>query len=136
LCAITGIFSIVWMFVELGFVKKIDPASTAKKQYIMAILALPAGMILFFVFFFGGSMAGSGTLAALGGLCLFAAYIVALVFAILCVFSMRRSIETYYNTVEPIGLRLSPVMTFFFNVIYFQYHFDRINTWKTTGRLM
>jgi hypothetical protein len=55
---------------------------------------------------------------------------------ILSIFGMRRSIENYYNTVEPIGLRLNPVMTFFFNTIYFQYHFDRIINWKTTGRLM
>jgi hypothetical protein len=50
-------------------------------------------------------------------------------------FNMRRSIENYYNTVEPIGLKLSGVMTFFFNIVYFQYHFSRIAAWKTTGRL-
>src|SRR5580704_205997 len=42
------------------------------------------------------------------------------------VFSMKASIEEHFNTVEPIGLQLSGVMTFFFNVIYFQYHFTEI----------
>ncbi len=41
----------------------------------------------------------------------------------------------YYNTVEPIGLRLSGVMTFFFNVFYFQHHMSRIVLWKLTGYL-
>jgi hypothetical protein len=48
---------------------------------------------------------------------------------------MRTSIERHYNTVENIGLKLSPVMTFFFNLYYFQYHFARIAEWKKTGRL-
>jgi hypothetical protein len=42
-------------------------------------------------------------------------------------FSMKNSIEEHYNTVEPIGLELNGVMTFFFNVFYFQYHFTKIN---------
>ena len=40
---------------------------------------------------------------------------------------MKNSIEEHYNTVEPIGLELNGVMTFFFNVFYFQYHFTKIN---------
>jgi hypothetical protein len=43
--------------------------------------------------------------------------------------------EEYYNTVENIGLSLSGGMTFFFNVIYFQYHINRIARWKKTGVL-
>jgi len=136
LVVVTGIFGIIWTFIQLGFVKKIDPASTATKQYIIGLVALPAGFIVFAFLVFGGGMAGSNSLAALGGLCLLATYIFSFIFMILAIFGMRRSIETYYNTVEPIGLRLNPIMTFFFNVIYFQYHFDRITNWKTTGRLM
>jgi hypothetical protein len=48
---------------------------------------------------------------------------------------MRRSMEDYYNSAEPVGLQLSGVMTFFFNVIYFQYHLNRIRQFKTTGVL-
>jgi hypothetical protein len=53
----------------------------------------------------------------------------------MAVFQMRSSIENYYNTVEPINLRLSGVMTFFFAVYYFQHHFSRIANWKRTGYL-
>jgi hypothetical protein len=42
-------------------------------------------------------------------------------------FSMKNSMEEHYNTAEPIGLDLNGVMTFFFNVYYFQYHFTQIN---------
>jgi len=51
------------------------------------------------------------------------------------IFKMRTSMESYYNSVEPIGLKLSGVMTFFFNVLYFQHHFSRISRWKQTGFL-
>ena len=33
---------------------------------------------------------------------------------------MRGPLERYY------GVHLSPIMTFFFNILYFQYHFSRI----------
>ena len=45
-------------------------------------------------------------------------------------FTMRADIEDHYNSAEPIGLSLSGVMTFFFSVFYFQYHFTRINEMK------
>jgi hypothetical protein len=60
---------------------------------------------------------------------------VILITGLVAVFSMRKSISTYYTTVEPIGLKLSGVMTFFFSILYFQYHFSRINEWKKTGHL-
>jgi hypothetical protein len=33
-----------------------------------------------------------------------------------------------------VGLRLSAAMTFFFNILYFQYHLSRIAQWKKTGQ--
>ena len=45
-------------------------------------------------------------------------------------FNMRSSIEEHYYSKEPIGLSLNGVMTFFFNIYYFQYHFTRINEMK------
>lgn len=49
-------------------------------------------------------------------------------------FIMRASLEEHFNTVEPVGLRLGPVMTFFFGGIYFQYHLNRINAIKQAAR--
>ena len=41
-------------------------------------------------------------------------------------FRIKRAMETYYNSVEPVNLQLSGPMTFFFSFLYFQYHFRRI----------
>ena len=49
-------------------------------------------------------------------------------------FIMRASLEEHFNTVEPVGLRLNPVMTFFFGGIYFQYHLNKINAMKEAAR--
>ncbi len=47
---------------------------------------------------------------------------------------MRASIQEHYNTVEPLGLHLGPIMTFFFGALYFQFHFNRINEIKRIAR--
>jgi len=132
---IVPFFAIVWFFIELGFVKKIDAASQATKQLIMAIGSVIGGIVVAFVFAAVAASANAPGIAMFGGVLAFAGYVMCIVFSIMCVFGMRRSIENYYNTVEPIGLRLSGVMTFFFNIYYFQYHFTRINEMKLTGRL-
>jgi hypothetical protein len=49
-------------------------------------------------------------------------------------FVMRAALEEHFNTLEPVGLRLNPVMTFFFGGIYFQYHLNRINAMKQAAR--
>ncbi|MNF15707.1 hypothetical protein D3C80_2184330 [compost metagenome] len=48
---------------------------------------------------------------------------------------MRRSMLNYYNSVEPIALRLSNAMVFFFSMPYLQYHMTRIAKWKMGGVL-
>jgi hypothetical protein len=116
-----GIFSIVWTFIEASFVKKIRPNSNAIVLYaagmggILVILMLYATM--------------SRTMIMLAPL----VNIACAVAMILGHFQMKAALEDYYNNVEPIGLRLSGVMVFFFNIFYFQYHFTRIREWKTTG---
>lgn len=58
------------------------------------------------------------------------------IFFLVALFGMRRSLLNYYNLTEPIGLRLSGGMTFFFGILYFQHHFSRICAWKRTGVLL
>jgi hypothetical protein len=62
-------------------------------------------------------------------------YLGSIVTWIIAVFKARSLLVEYYNTVEPINLRLSGAMTFFFNIYYFQYHFTRIAEWKRTGMI-
>ncbi len=135
LSCITGVFGLIWIFIQASFVKKIDPASTARKLYGIAMLSLPIALVVFFVLALAGGAVSRGVLVGPALLVLFAGYGVAIACIVAGHFSMRRSIQNYYNTIEPIGLRLDGVMTFFFNTLYFQYHFSRIANWKTTGRL-
>ncbi len=126
-----GLFGLVWIFVESSFVKKIDPRNISRALFIVAFLLDFAyvGLLVF------AGLAGGGNdvqvIAAMGSLIGLAIAVCALV----AIFKMRGSLVQYYNTVEPIGLKLSGVMTFFFNIYYFQHHFTRIAEWKRTGLL-
>jgi len=127
-----GLFQIVWVFVQTGFIKKIDPKNNSRMLFVLTVILefVSVGLSMS-VMFLGAGRAG-GMIAALG----LPVSLAAAVCALLALFKMRSSMLQYYNTVEPIQLKLSGVMTFFFNIYYFQYHFSRIAEWKKTGRLV
>jgi len=124
-----GLFTLYWLFKEVTFVQQIDPNSGAKKKFINAILLYVVGIVVSFSMGMIGAMMESsiiaslsmlGSLLTLGGA----------VFLILGMFEMRTSIHNYYTTVEPMGINLmdtaGAVLTFFFGVYFFQYHFANI----------
>ena len=122
-----GLFSFIWDFVQSAWMRRVQPTSNALFLYIAAFV-----FELFNASFSVGNMmsmrAGLGLRhsspwGSLLGLLAFALLIAAR-------FSMRASMEDHYNRVDPIGLRLGPVMTFFFGELYFQYHFNKINDIK------
>jgi hypothetical protein len=123
-----GLFSIVWMFVQAAWMRKVNPRSNALYLYIA-----------YTVIAYGGTFARVGLMAASGfhnpylgvGIPLSLISWVLVEFAF---FDMRRSMEEHFNGPEPIGLSLSGVMTFFFGPLYFQYHFSRINELKRMAR--
>ena len=119
-----GIFIWVWMFIEAAYVNKID-----RDNRSMLLYAIGLPCLLIFSFVHG--------LEAINQAPLFSGsiYLGGVVLTILGHFKMRASLEDHFTRVEPINLRLSGVMTFFFNVLYFQYHFNRINRWRSTGVL-
>lgn len=122
-----GLFFSAWMIVEAAFVRKIKPDSKG----LMFVIIGVAGSYL------GGF--ANGFISAinhtnpqpLGNLITIVSAIIFLVAA----FQMRSDLEEHYNTMEPINLKLSGVMTFFFAIFYFQHHFSRISQWKKTGIL-
>jgi hypothetical protein len=132
-----GFFALVWIFVQASFVKKLDPNNKSIMMFILSFVVGIGGMIVMMAV--GGAAVAMGARGQAALPLMFLLYpIVCLlpaVFGLLGVFGMRRSLLNYYNTVEPIGLRLSGVMTFFFAIFYFQYHFMRIANWKQTGVL-
>lgn len=123
-----GVFSFIWNFVQSAWMRRVLPTSNALFLYIAAFVAEIFNLT--FSFGTGWAMLHAGVgvhhrtpLSSLLGLLAFALLIAAR-------FSMRASLEDFYNRVDPIGLRLGPVMTFFFGDLYFQYHFNRINDIK------
>ncbi len=73
----------------------------------------------------------SVVIQGLGGLCILAS----LGFCLATFYSIGASMTEYYNNIEPINLKISGVMTFFFNIFYLQHHMTRIAEWKMTGFL-
>jgi GYF domain 2 len=152
-CLTGGILMWIWIFVQASFVKKIEPRNKAIMWLLLGILGTVGslGTLVYVIAQFHIDFAALRDPEAVTALVnLIVAYLkenVALIIVcyagsflggicmIVGYFTMRGGIQRYYNTVEPIGLRLSGVMTFFFNILYFQYHFRRIARWKTTGQL-
>ncbi len=121
-----GIFSWAWLFVEAAFIKKIKPDSKA------VVLSVAACVLTFFGGFLNGFIRAMNSQAnPIGGLFSLAGFVL----VIIALFQMNSDLEDYYNTVEPINLRLSGVMTFFFGIFYFQHHLSRIAQWKKSGVL-
>jgi GYF domain 2/Domain of unknown function (DUF4234) len=119
-----GLFGWIWAIVQAGWMKKVQPTSKAQMLWSFAVLLFVVDIAL--------DVSGEPTLKALsvvgrlGGAVLW----------IIASFSMKNSMEEHYNSAEPIGLDLNGVMTFFFNVYYFQYHFTQINETRKRQGLM
>ena len=116
-----SIFMIIWWFIQAAFVRRLRPDNKA----------------LFYLFGYLGLIALSIFLATqerIPGLDMLI-NVANWVLLIAANFSMKHAIEDYYNSDENIGLYLSGVAVFFLGPLYFQYHFNRITKWKTTGYL-
>ncbi len=125
-----GLFIVFWNFVLATWAKRVQPASKALMYYIIAT-------VLIFLNF-GGSYGVLIQLghhhhphqSVLGSLVGIASWVVRLIAR----FTLRDDIERHYNGPEPLGIRLSGVMTFFFGGIYFQYKLNQINDMKQALR--
>jgi hypothetical protein len=121
------LFADIWLIVQAMWLRKV---TNSTKDVFLAASALGS-------LFFGGAVVvvsegGDDSPALiLGGLLV----IGSIVLRIIAQFSMRSSIQDHYNTVEPMNLSLSGVMTFFFGAVYFQYHFNQINSSKKASAL-
>lgn len=116
-----GLFSWIWIFVQARFVKKIDPAGYASLWLVAWSVFGVLGVTARFT---PHQMGFAPIFRLLAGVL----YVAAL-------FSMKRSLESYYNREERIGLQLSGVLVYFFSILYFQHHLRRIAVWRRTGML-
>lgn len=138
LAIFTGVFGYVWFFIQASFVEKLDPSSRILRTLMYAAISWAVGTAAMIVpFFFIGLLSGMNRGDKSGFIALAIAVLVGIlinmvhvVFFFQAAFQMRRVLVRHYNEVEPYGLRLGGAMTFFFNMLYFQYHFTRIAEWK------
>ncbi len=119
-----GIFLWIWALVEANWVRKVQPTSKGMVLWSFTILLSLIEVVL--AAFPDDTAKAVAIVLRLGGAILW----------IIGTFSMKSSIEEHYNTAEPLGLELNGVLTFFFNVFYFQYHFTKINELRKSQGLM
>jgi GYF domain 2 len=125
-----SLFVMAWNLVIASWANRVEPASKALMYYIIATVLI--------VLNFGGSWGVMISIAHhnqphqhfLGSFIGLVAWVVRLIAR----FTLRDTLERHFNGPEPLGLRLSAVMTFFFGGIYFQYKLNEINQSKQTLR--
>jgi len=124
------LFVLVWNLVIASWARRVEPTSKAFMYYIVATVLT--------VLQFGGSWGMAVSIvqhrpphqSVIGGLL----GLVAFVARLIARFSLRDTLEQHFNGPEPLGLRLSAVMTFFFGGVYFQYKLNRLNEIKEALR--
>ena len=121
-----GVFFVIWDLVQVLWMKRVQPQTKAMPYFIAYVICsfLNAGasMGTNAAIMQGGHATSSPVSALLS--------VATIVLVIIYRFAMRTSLEQHFNGPEPLGLRLGPVMTFFFGGLYFQYHFNRLNEIK------
>jgi len=122
-----GLFWWAWWIVEGVFVRKVKSDSKALLFVILSFVCNFAGG------FIRGLMRAINPGESVNYGVPF--YLIAFLLFVIAEFQMKNDLEEYYNSVEPIDLRLNGGMTFFFAVWYFQHHLSRIAQWKKTGTL-
>jgi len=115
----SGIFGIIWSFVQANFARKIDSDSKATLWYEWW-LGIAAGLVVMRGIF--GSATGEQSAGLFYGLMLIAS----LLFYQMGNFSIKRSLDLYYGSKGQMERTLSAQMMVFFGQIYLQYHFSRI----------
>ncbi|NYF78192.1 DUF4339 domain-containing protein [Granulicella arctica] len=125
-----GLFMAVWNIIVSAWMKRVQPGSQAMIYYIAgyALLLLNSGASFGFIFAMHHHHVYHHH--PLAGIIALAGWVVRLIAR----FTMRANLEEHFNGPEPLGLRLSGVMTFFFGGLYHQYHLNRINEIKNAVR--
>jgi len=114
------LFNFIWALVQANWARKLCGSNTP----LVLVAMYPAGMISGLVAF--AISGGQQGIEAIAGLLIIAGF----VFYVVGIFSIKSAMEGYYNSTENIGMQLSPVMTFFFGIVYFQYHVNDLARWK------
>jgi hypothetical protein len=126
-----GFFFWIWFFVQASYARKLNRDSGPTILLALSVIFEIGRRVSDAVF---SSSADPDFRVVLGAV-EFVFFMLLLVASYNALFRMRRALEEHYNQVEPIYLRLSAPMTFFFGIFYLQHHLTRIARWKQTGYL-
>jgi hypothetical protein len=124
------VFVVVWNLIIASWANRVQPASKALMWYIAATVLFVLELGSSWTFVISLSHHVHPHHSVLGNLIGIAAFVVRLIAR----FTLRDTLEQHFNGPEPLGLRLSAVMTFFFGGIYFQYKLNEINEMKQALR--
>jgi hypothetical protein len=123
-------FQIVWNFILSAWMKRVQSNSQAMLYYIAGygLMFLNTGLSIpiYVAMMHHTHYTNNFGLGILG--------LVAWALRLMARFNMKSSLEEHFNTVEPIGFRMSGVLTFFFGGIYIQSQLNRINEIKQAIR--
>jgi hypothetical protein len=125
-----GFFVVVWNLIIAAWANRIQPASKALMFYIAATVLIVLNLGSSWSVVISLSHHVHPHHSVLGNLISLATWVVRLIAR----FTLRDTLEQHFNGPEPLGLRLNPVMTFFFGGIYFQYKLNEINEMKQALR--
>jgi hypothetical protein len=125
-----GFFVVVWNLILAGWANRIQPTSKALMFYIAATVLIMLNLGSSWTVVISLSHHVHPHHSVLGNLISLATWVVRLIAR----FTLRDTLEQHFNGPEPLGLRLNPVMTFFFGGIYFQYKLNEINEMKQALR--
>lgn len=129
-----GLFMPIWNLVVSAWLRRVQPNSTALLLYI--------GVVVLWFLDFIVAGASRAHIVMTQGYGRFGPHLIvrALLIGVIWIvrliarYSERASLEEHFNTAEPVGLQLNPVMTFFFGGLYFQANLNRINAMKQAVR--
>ncbi|MGI4827435.1 MAG: DUF4339 domain-containing protein [Janthinobacterium lividum] len=132
-----GLFQYVWNIIVAAWLKKVQPNTISLFLYIGVVVlglvsilvSLPSQMAAFHAAM--GHTGASPRTNFLGS----GIGLLVWIFRVVTRYIHRASLEEHFNTVENVGLKLNPVMTFFFGGLYFQYHLNKINAYKQAMRM-
>jgi hypothetical protein len=121
-----GLFLMVWNVVMSAWMRRVQPTSQAMFYYLVgAVLTLSSSAPFFWMQHHHHTHHHpvTGFIAIIGW-----------VIRLIARFSMKADLERHFNEVEPFGLRMSPVLTFFFGGLYIQSQLNRMNEIKRAVR--
>lgn len=133
------LFQMVWNLIFSAWMRRVQPKSLALFYYIAGyVLGLVYTAVYLPTFFqqlqhvLAGDMGIRPHLEHQG--LMYVIGIAAWICKLMARFNMKSSLEEHFNTVEPIGLRMSGFMTFFFGGLYIQAKLNHINEIKRAIR--